>query len=246
MKRLLGPCLFMPFIYFLMFAYPALRAEMQARLPLLPLFHISEQLTAEVALVESHGEGVPPSYGPIVKEYLSIQNNPDLPSPQNLPGGDRTWPLSERILARIILWSQGLPADFLATDPVQEIREKLADLRRKETIFTLKREELIEKHRIDCLRHHPMRVASPAGGRRGMPPELIKEGLVFCGETIPLERSDVRQRIDYQIEYLLNDLRDSTGIWLKRRDRYGLTIVGILNAEKAPREFCLLCARIRI
>jgi membrane-bound lytic murein transglycosylase D len=66
--------------------------------------------------------------------------------------------------------------------------------------------------------------------------------LVFCGEKVPVERTDVRRRIEYQIAYLLTDFRDSTGIWLKRRDRYGEAIKRILEREGVPWEFALLPA----
>ncbi len=81
------------------------------------------------------------------------------------------------------------------------------------------RDEIISKHTLDCLRYLPPTAASATLSGKGLPSETAKSGLVFCGEKVPVQRTDVRRRIEYQIAYLLTDFRDSTGIWLKRRDR---------------------------
>ena len=104
------------------------------------------------------------------------------------------------------------------------------------------RDEIISKHTLDCLRYLPPTTASATLSGRGLPSETAKSGLVFCGETVPVERTDLRRRIEYQIAYLLTDFRDSTGIWLKRRDRYGEAIKRILEREGVPWEFALLPA----
>jgi len=242
MKRLLGLCVVLSLVFFVMLAYPALRAEIADRLPLLPLYYVNKQLTSEIAHAESQGLEHPPNYGPILRDYSSLQGNRELQSLQSLSLSGRDRPLSQRVLAGIILWKLNLPFDFFTADPVQEILEKLTDLRRREAGSALKREELMEKHLVDCLRHRPRRPCSPTGGRRGLPPAVNETGLIFCGESIPIERSDVRLRIERQIDYLMNDLRDTTGIWLKRKDRYGRIVDSILRNEGVPEEFCLLPA----
>jgi len=94
---------------------------------------------------------------------------------------------------------------------------------------------------MDRLTDHPpaIRMSDP---RKGIPPSVANEGLIFCGEQISLERADVLQRIEYQIEYLLTDFLDTTKIWLKRKDRYGLAIQNVLAEEGLPDEFVLIPA----
>jgi membrane-bound lytic murein transglycosylase D len=104
------------------------------------------------------------------------------------------------------------------------------------------RDDIISKHTLDCLRYMPPTANSAALPGKGLPSETAKNGLVFCGEKVQVERADVRRRIEYQIAYLLTDFRDSTGIWLKRRDRYGEAIKRILEREGVPWEFALLPA----
>ena len=70
----------------------------------------------------------------------------------------------------------------------------------------------------------------------------MRTGLTFCGEEIPLDRPDVRQRIEYQLEYLLGDFRETTELWLRRRDRYAWVIEEVLRKEGVPEEFRLLPA----
>jgi membrane-bound lytic murein transglycosylase D len=242
MKRTLGLCFVLSLVYFVMLAYPVLRADIRARLPLLPLYYINKQLTVEIARAESQGPEMLPTYGPVLRDYLSLQSNRDLHALQALSRAGRDRSLSERVLAKVILWRLNLPSDFVTVDPVQEILERLADVRRKEASLALQRETLIEKHLLDCLKYRPPRPVSPSGGRQGLPPEVTRDGLVFCGESIPLERSDVRVRIEQQIDYLMNDLRDTTGIWLKRKDRYANVIDSILKKEGVPEEFRMLPA----
>ncbi|MBI4964242.1 MAG: lytic transglycosylase domain-containing protein [Desulfomonile tiedjei] len=242
MKRLVGLCILLSLACFVMFAGPALRAEIEGRRPLLPWYYINKQLASEIAYAESRKDEIPPRYEAVIREYASVQTNRDAQSVQRSSLSGRNRPLSERVLARMILWQMNLPSDFFVADPVQGIVEKLSDLRRRESSLALARDELIEKHLIDCVRHRPSRSVSSLRGRGSLPLAVIETGLVFCGEPIPLERSDVRQRIEHQIDYLLNDLRDSTGIWLKRKDRYGQVIDNILSEEGVPEEFCLLPA----
>jgi len=96
-------------------------------------------------------------------------------------------------------------------------------------------------HALDRLKHHPPEAQRP-DPRKGIPPAVAQEGLIFCGERIPLERSDILQRIEYQINYLLTDFLDTTRIWLKRKDRYGQAVRKVLAEEGLPDEFVLIPA----
>jgi membrane-bound lytic murein transglycosylase D len=238
----LVPCLVLPLVLFLLLAAPVIEAEVDRRLPLVPAYDLSRQLAAEVAATESRVDGLPPNYGLILEQYGSLENDMRLkrlaPISAALPKNH----FSERLLASFILWNKGLPADFLSSDPVREIGRAIGVARSKEKRSAAMRESILARHRLDCLRIKPREVVATPPARYVLPPDVMPDGLVFCGERIPLERDDVRRRIEDQIDYLLTDLRESTGIWLKRRDRYGEAIKNILESEGLPGEFALLPA----
>jgi membrane-bound lytic murein transglycosylase D len=103
-------------------------------------------------------------------------------------------------------------------------------------------DEIVGKHVLECLKYRPPDPVLTPRLKKGLPPSMATQGLVFCGEQIPIARDDVRQRIECQIDYLLADLVDTTSVWLKRKNRYGSVIKGILAEEGLPEEFCLLPA----
>jgi membrane-bound lytic murein transglycosylase D len=238
----IGPCFLVPIICFAMLHYPALDREVQARLPLLSAYYISRQLAAEISHADSRAGEVPINYGQILEAYDKVPTNKDFRALENLSASGRTPGLAESVFARFILWKDNLPHDFLAADPVRDIAIRLGNMRRRQNSAEAVRDEIISKHTLDCLRYLPPTTASATLSGKGLPSETAKSGLVFCGETVPVERTDVRRRIEYQIAYLLTDFRDSTGIWLKRRDRYGEAIKRILEREGVPWEFALLPA----
>jgi membrane-bound lytic murein transglycosylase D len=145
-------------------------------------------------------------------------------------------------MSRLILWTDNLPRDFLVTNPIKRFKAELDSLCEKEQMAASKRDDIVLTHALDCLKYRAPDSGAASVFPTGLPPGLEERGLVFCGERIPLERDDVCRRIEYQIAYLLSDFRETTGIWLKRRDRYGEVMESILEKEGLPKEFALLAA----
>lgn len=84
--------------------------------------------------------------------------------------------------------------------------------------------------------------AVPEGFRYGLPPELEKRGLRFGGETVPLDRADVYDRIVREINYLLLDRRSLVLVWLFRADSLGPVILPVLRKYELPPETIFLAA----
>lgn len=82
----------------------------------------------------------------------------------------------------------------------------------------------------------------PGGFRYGLPPGLEKRGLTFADRRIPIHRTDVRNRILDQINYLLMDRRSRVQLWLSRADEFRGVIVPILRKHHVPAEFLYLAA----
>lgn len=80
------------------------------------------------------------------------------------------------------------------------------------------------------------------GFRYGLPPNIEKSGLHFCGQTIPISRRDVRRRIVNEINYLLMDRRSLVLTWLGRADMLKPVIVPVLRKYSVPPEFLYLSA----
>jgi membrane-bound lytic murein transglycosylase D len=238
----IGPCLLVPIICFVTLYFPAIEREVQARLPLLSAYYISRQLAAEIAYADYRGGSGAVNYGRILEDYDKVPRNKEFKAMETLSGSGRAPAPAESILVRFILWKDNLPRDFLTADPVRDIAIRLGTIRKRQAAAEAVREEIVSKHTLDCLRYLPPATVSALPPGKGLPLETVKAGLVFCGEKIPVERADVRRRIEYQIAYLLTDFRDSTGIWLKRRDRYGEAVKRILEREGVPQEFALLPA----
>ncbi len=236
------PCLLLPLFLFLLLAAPVIEAEVERRLPLVFAYDLSRQLASEIAATESRVDGLPPNYGSILEQYGSLENDMRLKRLAPLSAALPKSHFSERLLARFILWKRGLPADFLSSDPVHEISRAIGVARSKEKRSAAMRESILTQHRLDCLRIKPREVLATPRMRYVLPPDVMADGLVFCGERIPLDRDDVRRRIEDQIDYLLTDLRESTVVWLKRRDRYGEAVKEIIESEGLPGEFALLPA----
>jgi membrane-bound lytic murein transglycosylase D len=235
-------CVVLPLVLFLLLAVPVIEGEVEKRLPLVSAYYLSRQLDREIAAAESRSEGLPPNYRSILEQYGPLEKDARLTRLAPLSAHARKYRFSEGLPARFILWKRGLPADFLFSDPVGEIRRTLGLLRGKEKRAAAMRESILARHRLDCLRIKPRDVVAASRLRHELPPDVTAGGLVFCSERIPLEREDVRRRIEDQLDYLLTDLRESTGIWLKRKDRYGQAVQRILESEGLPREFALLPA----
>ncbi|MFH0823263.1 MAG: lytic transglycosylase domain-containing protein [Pseudomonadota bacterium] len=242
MKRFLhtaGTCLLVPPLFFVMLAFPLLSAEIGAKQSLLTLYQISRQLKAEIRERESLGQQGGPLYGSIIRDYGPLAEDSRLWETRD-PAAARHLSPAERVVARLILMSLKLPSDFYTADPVREIRETVEALKQKEASLEIQREEMVRSASLDQLKYGPRPAA--AESRRGLPQTVTDRGLVFCRETIPLARPDVRRRIESEIDYLLTDLRETTGLWLKRKDRYGCLVGRILEQEGVPKEFALLPA----
>ncbi len=75
--------------------------------------------------------------------------------------------------------------------------------------------------------------------RYALPPDVTQKPYVFAGETIPLQRSDVRYRIAAQINFLLLDARSIFIEWLMQHESRGWLLKQLLEKEGAPGEFAL-------
>jgi len=235
-------CLVLPLIFFVMSALPVLNQEMEKRLPLLTVYFLSRQLEAEIARADSASRGLPPSYGAIIAEYGSLSADERLTEMAALSGSTRKHHATEAIMARWILWRNNLPYSFLAADPVKEIRENLQALRLKESRSARERDRILAGLTLQYLKVEPPSSEPALPVRHTLPDRVAKTGLVFCGEKVPLERPDVRRRVESQIYYLVTDFRETTLVWLKRKDRYSRLISEIVKKEELPEEFALLPA----
>lgn len=238
----IGPCFLVPVICFAMVYYPAVERDVHARLPLLAAYYVSRQLAAEIAYADSRGGELPINYGSIIKTYGKVPANMDFKALEGLSSSGRIPGPPESLLARFILWNENLPSDFFIADPVRDVGVQLGAIRRHEVIAASKREAILSRHILECLSYRPPDTLTVTTPGKGLPPGTTKAGFIFCGERIPLERADVRRRIEYQLTYLLTDFRNTTGIWLKRKDRYGEIISRILHMEGVPSELALLPA----
>ncbi|HEY5673388.1 MAG TPA: transglycosylase SLT domain-containing protein [Malonomonas sp.] len=77
-----------------------------------------------------------------------------------------------------------------------------------------------------------------AAGRDGVTPPLLEsirleQPLTFCGEVVPLEDSDVRERMEKELLLSLWD-RDQAILWLKRSRRYLPIIEAMLSRAGLP------------
>jgi membrane-bound lytic murein transglycosylase D len=246
MRRLLnviGPVLVLPACCFAMLSYPVLNQKIKTKQPVLSIYYISRQLNSEVVAARSREpREIPANYGRIIQDYRGVLAGKEFGPLKPISGKVVTTSPAETLIARAILWREELPSDFLQKDPAKDIIDQLNSLRDSERRNAAERESILTRHALDCLRYYPPDSGGIIAMKRGLPPEVLEKGLFFCGEKVPLERTDVRRRIEYQIAYLLADFRDTTGIWLKRKDRYGDATKRILEKERVPGEFALLPA----
>lgn len=84
------------------------------------------------------------------------------------------------------------------------------------------------------------RKESAAPARYRIPPSVLARPYKFAGETIPLNRRDVRDRIESEVNFLLLDARSVLTGWLKDVTRYAWLYDEILGKEKIPKDFILL------
>ncbi|MEW6348788.1 MAG: lytic transglycosylase domain-containing protein [Thermodesulfobacteriota bacterium] len=241
-KSLIVPVLVLPVVLFLILGYPVIQREVERCRALVTVHDLCHSLSEEAARAEAATYGLPPRYAAILSDYESLPSSPRIVELAPLSASRSPLGPAQRWLASFALWRQDIPSDILETDPVQTLTATLAQMREKETQAAEDRDALVERQLVGSLRYQPPVVSLRAGPRQDLPPDLAEKGLRVCGERIPLEQPEVRSRIAYQIEHLLTDLRDSTGIWLKRTQRYAKIVHAVLAEEGLPREFALLPA----
>lgn len=86
----------------------------------------------------------------------------------------------------------------------------------------------------------PRRQSPPVCSRFALPPDVLEQPFVFAGEKIPLDRSDVRRRIQYEVNFLLLDARSVLTSWLMNINRYAWIFREIFAKQGIPQEFALL------
>lgn len=242
MRFLVAACIVLPILYIAAVVYPRLEGEVQTRVPLLSAYYLSRQFDARVRSVTAQDRADPASYASIVAEYEPTTRHPEFVGLSDLSASTKDRSATERLVLRFILWRNALPDDLMTANPVAELIRGLENLREQERGLEITRSQLIERHVIECLKQRPAYPIEDVAVRRGLPSTLLQKGFVFCGEKIPLDRPDVRRRIEYQLEYLLGDFRETTGLWLRRKDRYAGVIEDVLRKEGVPAEFHLLPA----
>ena len=83
----------------------------------------------------------------------------------------------------------------------------------------------------------PRRNNGPVCARYSVPPSLLKQSYQFAGETIPLDREDVRIRIRDTMNFLLMDARSVLTRWIIEGGRRQWLFEEILTKEGIPTEF---------
>jgi peptidoglycan lytic transglycosylase D len=85
----------------------------------------------------------------------------------------------------------------------------------------------------------PVKQSRPNCSRYSLPPTLLDKPFYFAGESVPLQRHDVRSRLLRQINFLLLDARSVLTDWLSERSRYSWIFDEVLRKEGVPQEFVL-------
>lgn len=86
----------------------------------------------------------------------------------------------------------------------------------------------------------PRKQSPPLCSRYTIPEAVLEKPLVFAGEPIPLHRTDVRRRIQYEINFLLMDARSVLTSWLMESTRFAWMFREIFAKEGMPQDFALL------
>jgi membrane-bound lytic murein transglycosylase D len=230
----------LPICVFLIAGYPDTARKVNQSDTRLTGYYLLKQLDSEINSALTKNDGLPPRYTRIIRDYRPIVDKFG-PTDAIAPATVReSLNHSQRVLARVLLWFRDSPWDLLEVDPLREIKGRLSALQKDEQAAEIKRERLLNRHKLQCLRFRLPDSSEFVGKFRSLPKHTLKKGLSFCNERIPLNRPDVRRRIERQLEYLLTDFRDNTTIWLIRKDRLSKMVGKALSEEGAPRELLLL------
>jgi membrane-bound lytic murein transglycosylase D len=73
--------------------------------------------------------------------------------------------------------------------------------------------------------------------RHTIPENLVPKGFRFAGEIVPVFREDIRERISFQINFLMLDARSVLTDWLKRLPRYAWIFREVFSKQNVPEEF---------
>ncbi|MDQ7782450.1 MAG: hypothetical protein RDU20_06215 [Desulfomonilaceae bacterium] len=76
--------------------------------------------------------------------------------------------------------------------------------------------------------------------RHSLPASIMDKPFMFAGEVVPLHREDVRNRIQFQLNFLLLDARSVVTLWLTEESRQAWILEEIFEKEGIPREFVWL------
>ena len=190
MRRLLnviGPVLFLPACCFAVLSYPVLNQEIKTKLPVLPVYYISQQLNSEIVAARSRQpREIPANYGRIIQDYRGVLTGKGLGALKPISGRVVATTPAETLIARAILWREDLPADFLQRDPVKDVIDRLNSLRDSERRNAVERESILTRHALDCLRYHPPDSGGIIAMKRGLPPEVLEKGLFLLRGKGPL------------------------------------------------------------
>lgn len=231
-----------PISIFLALSYPGTQAAVSKSSERLTGYYLLKQLESEIKYAQSIQGEYGPRYSRIIKDYENLFNPKDLGLSADYKTENTALNSSQKRLASILLWLKGEPYDLLETDPATGIATRINYLKEKERIADLKRSAIIQRHKLECLKFGFPAPAQYMGKKRSIPPKILEQGFLFCGEYIPIHRMDVKKRIEHQIEYLLTDFMEDTSKWLIRKDRYKEIVSKVLKNEKSPRELVLIPA----
>ncbi len=84
------------------------------------------------------------------------------------------------------------------------------------------------------------RQVPPSECRYLLPANLADKPFIFAGETVPVQRPDVRYRLTCQLNFLLLDARSVLTEWLSEKSRYSWIFDEVFAKEGVPKEFTLL------
>ena len=73
-----------------------------------------------------------------------------------------------------------------------------------------------------------------------IPASALNGGFDLGGEKVPISRSDVKERIEFQINFLLLDARSVLAEWLNERRKYSWIFEEIFSKEGVPKDFAWL------